>query len=73
VAFDAGAVAETMDGAGVLVKRKEFDWIAEAMGKVAADGEVREAVLKGQDERVARYRAMDLEGELRRQLAGLLN
>jgi glycosyltransferase involved in cell wall biosynthesis len=72
VAYDAGAVAETMDGAGILVKRKEFDWIAEAMGKVAADGEVREAVLKGQDNRVARYRAMDLEGELRRQLAGLL-
>lgn len=70
VAYAAAAVPETMDGAGVLVREKRFDWIAETLGRVAEPGPLREALLAGQRERIRRYRARDLEAELRAALAG---
>lgn len=72
LAYAAGAVSETMDGAGVLFHEKRFDLIAEAMGRVAEDAALREAILKGQDERLARYEAQDLPGALRKSLEPLL-
>ena len=72
VAFDAGAVAETMDGAGVLVREKNYPLIAETLGRIAADEPLRKAIVAGQDARLARYEALDLEGDLRRFLAPLL-
>ena len=55
VAYAAGAVPETLDGAGVLVREKRFDLIAEILGRVAEDEPLRAAILKGQRERLARY------------------
>jgi len=72
VAFDAGAVAETMDGAGVLIKRKSFDVIAETVARVGADQPLREAIIRGQTERLARYEQLDIPGQLRAALAPLL-
>jgi glycosyltransferase involved in cell wall biosynthesis len=72
VAYAAAAVPETMDGAGVLVREKRFDWIAEALHLAACPGPVREAILSGQRERIRRYRARDLEAELRAALSGWL-
>jgi glycosyltransferase involved in cell wall biosynthesis len=37
VAYAAGAVPETLDGAGVLVREKRYDLIAEVLGRVAED------------------------------------
>ena len=59
-AVAAGAVPETLDGAGVLFDRGEDEEsIAETVGRVLHDGALREAVLRRQDERLARFRARD--------------
>lgn len=73
LAFAAGAVPETMDGAGLLFKDKQFDQVAEMIGRLDGDEKFRAAVLKKQDERIARYTQTDLAGALRQHLAPLLN
>ena len=72
VAYAAGAVPDTMDGAGILFHEKRYDWIAETMGRVVRDAALRAAVVRGQQDRIARYRARDLAAELRLHMAPLL-
>lgn len=72
VAHAAGAVPETLDGAGVLVREKNYDLIAETLGRVSEDAPLRAALLRGQRERLARYERQDLEADLKRLLAPLL-
>jgi len=73
VAYDAGAIAETMDGAGVLLLEKRYDWIAETLGRITGDAALRRALVAGQAERVARYEARDLGQEIRTALTPLLS
>ena len=62
----AGAVPETLDGAGVLVRPEDPpEVVAETIGRVLSDPALREAVLRKQDERLARFRARDAWAELR--------
>jgi glycosyltransferase involved in cell wall biosynthesis len=72
VAYRAGAVPETLDGAGVLFAAKEFEPVAELLGRLVLDTPLRAAVIAGQRQRLARYRDRDLEHELREHLAPLL-
>ncbi len=72
VAYAAGAVPETLDGAGVLLREKRFDLIAEVLGRITEDEPLRAAILKGQRERLARYERQDLAADLKRFLAPLL-
>ncbi len=72
VAHAAGAVPETLDGAGVLLREKRFDLIAEVLGRVTEDEPLRAAILHGQRERLARYEQQDLAAALKRYLAPLL-
>ncbi|OVE76371.1 hypothetical protein BVX97_01145 [bacterium E08(2017)] len=72
LAYAAAAVPETLDGSGVLFKEKDYEAVAEMMGRIVKDKPFREAVLKGQQERIARYRNRDLEAELKTHLAPLL-
>ncbi|MFA5044168.1 MAG: glycosyltransferase [Kiritimatiellia bacterium] len=72
LAFAAGAVPETLDGAGVLVREKRWDYIAEMMGQLTRRGPLREAVLRGQQKRLERYQKRSLEAELKEYLAPLL-
>ncbi len=65
LAYEAAAVPETMGGAGVLFTEKRFDLVAEMMGRLTGDTAFREAVLKGQRERIARYEHRDPSVELR--------
>ena len=73
LAYAAAAVPETLDGAGVLFHEKNYEMIAEMMGKLVHDSALREAVLKGQRERLKRFEDRNLEEELRGHLAPLLN
>jgi glycosyltransferase involved in cell wall biosynthesis len=50
MAFEAGAVAETLGGAGVLVREKRFDEIAEMAHLLVHDEDIRRKVITGQDE-----------------------
>ena len=73
LAHAAAAVPETLDGAGVLFTDKDFAAVAAMAHRLARDQALREAVLKGQDERLARYTRQDLAGTLRAHLAPLLS
>ena len=65
-AVAAGAVPETLDGAGVLFDPATDEAaIAETVGRVLRDPALKEAVLRKQDERLARFRARDEWAELR--------
>ena len=72
IAYAAGAVPETLAGAGVLLRDKAFDLIAETLGRVAEDEKLRRALLATQRERLARYERQDLAAELKRLLQPLL-
>ncbi|MGI6088220.1 MAG: glycosyltransferase [Kiritimatiellia bacterium] len=75
LAYAAGAVPETMAGAGILFRRKRWEYVAELIGLLARDHRdqtLREAIIRRQRERVAEYRQRDLATELRAHLAPLL-
>ena len=56
----AGAVPETLDGAGVLFSPSDSpELVAETVGRVLADPALRAAVVKKQDGRLARFLARD--------------
>lgn len=60
VAYDAGAVRETLQGGGVLLKEKDPQVVAELLGVLMSDGAMRTAVLKTQAEALARIRSVDI-------------
>ena len=65
-AWAAGAVPETLDGAGVLFAQgTPPEVMAETIHRVLSDPALRTEVVKRQDERYARFRARDIWAELR--------
>ena len=56
VAFAAGAVEETMNGGGILVRQKQFHGIAAVLDKLDRDPRFREKVLTSQQIALERYR-----------------
>lgn len=72
IAYDAGAVAETMDGAGVLIRDKQFDVIAETVMRVATDQALKQAIVQGQHERLKRYEQQDIPGMMKQAITPLL-
>ncbi len=72
LAYAAGAVPETLDGAGVLFREKDGPAVAEMMGELVRNRPLRDAVLDGQRARLARYRARKPEEDMRAALAPLL-
>lgn len=72
LAYAAAAVPETMDGAGVLFREKRFDLVAEMMGMLARNKPFRDAILRGQLERIKRYQRNNPADKLRSCLAPLI-
>lgn len=68
VAFDAGAVRETLQGGGILLTEKEPEVVAELLGMVMGDAVFRDAVLKTQAAALARIRSVDIGERLDRVL-----
>lgn len=60
VALDAGAVKETLRGGGVLLSGEPPEVIAELLGKLITDVSFRAAVLKTQEQALARIRSVDI-------------
>lgn len=48
IAFDSGAVAETMGGAGLLFSRKRMEEVVSLMAEVVFDPALRERIVEGQ-------------------------
>jgi glycosyltransferase involved in cell wall biosynthesis len=65
------AVADTLGDAGVQFTEKSFPEIAEVGRRLAAPGPLRDAVLAGQDRRVAAFRPESVEARLRAHLQSL--
>jgi glycosyltransferase involved in cell wall biosynthesis len=59
VAHAAGAVADTLDGGGVLLETKAPDLVAEVLDRVVRDAALRRAVLATQERVMTRLRATD--------------
>ncbi len=64
MAFDAGAVPDTMGGGGVLIREKQFEEIAEMAHVLVHDDEVRQRVIDSQDRVIEALDARDEEGLL---------
>lgn len=65
VAYDGGAVGETLGGAGVLLRTLDPPFVAEVVHRVATDARLREEILRGQAERVAALERVPREELLR--------
>jgi glycosyltransferase involved in cell wall biosynthesis len=72
VAYGAGAVPETLGGAGLLFSPKDLEIAAELVATAVYDRNVREQVIAGQRERVGAFRSEMIEHQLRRTLRALL-
>ena len=65
IAYDAGAVRETLRGGGLLLQDKRPELVAELLDRVTRGGELRRAVLASQATAIAGIRATDFGALLR--------
>jgi len=72
IAYDSTAVPYTLDGAGVLIKHKRVDQVAELVNIVAHDEKTKEKVLRGQRQRLKRFKDQDLEMIILQSLTNLM-
>jgi glycosyltransferase involved in cell wall biosynthesis len=73
VAYAAGAVPETLGGAGLLFEPKDLELAAELLGTVVYDREVRTRVLQGQRTRLRAFAPAAIEARVRQTIGELLN
>jgi glycosyltransferase involved in cell wall biosynthesis len=64
LAYAAGAVPETLGGAGVLFAPKDLELAAEAMGMLVYDRPFRESVVIGQRRRLTDFAPARIEQRL---------
>ena len=64
VAYDAGAVAETLGGTGVLVRTREPRFLAELVARVARDAELRLDLCRRQLQRAAELESFPRDEKL---------
>jgi glycosyltransferase involved in cell wall biosynthesis len=72
IAYDAGAVAETLQGGGVLLRDKPVAEVAALLDGLATDETLRSSVLEGQRRALGRLRATDFRALLLDRLAPVL-
>ena len=73
LAYAAGAVPETLGGAGVLFEPKDLELAAEMMGTLVYDRPVRDRVIDGQRRRLQDFSPARIEAALMRALQQVLN
>jgi glycosyltransferase involved in cell wall biosynthesis len=71
VAYEVGAVPETLGGSGILVKTKDYAAVAELIGLLAEDGDLRARIIERQRERLQDF-LPEKVGERLRELLGNL-
>jgi glycosyltransferase involved in cell wall biosynthesis len=71
LARDAGAVAETLDGVGVLFHDPDPRLVAETAFEVLADPVLRASIVGRQNRRIDAFRRRDVDAELRALFAPL--
>jgi L-malate glycosyltransferase len=73
VAYAAGAVPETLGGAGLLFQPKDLELAAELLGTVVYDRDVRARVLHGQRRRLQDFAPERIEAQLKSTLAAFVS
>jgi glycosyltransferase involved in cell wall biosynthesis len=71
LAYAAGAVPETLDGAGVLFAPKDLEVAAEMLGMLVYDRPVRDRVLEGQRRRLREFAPAKIEARITQMLSTL--
>jgi L-malate glycosyltransferase len=71
IATDSTAVPDTLGGAGILVREKKVDRIAELVDIVAHDQELRASVIRGERERLKDFQSQGREPFLLQMIARL--
>lgn len=61
IAYDCTAVPYTLGGAGVLIKNKRVDFVAELVRMVAHDKKLRNEIIEGQRERLRKFKVANQE------------
>jgi len=72
IAYDAGAVRETLKGGGILLREKRPEVVAELIGDVLTDGRLRTSVLATQARAVREIRGTDFGALLLERLRPVL-
>jgi glycosyltransferase involved in cell wall biosynthesis len=72
LAYDAGAVRETLRGGGLLLKDKSPELVAEVLERVTHGGDLRRVLLASQKRAVAEIRGTDFSALLRDRLRSVL-
>jgi len=73
LAYAAGAVPETLGGAGMLFEPKDLELAAEMLGTLVYDRPVRDRVIAGQRRRLQDFSPARIEASLMRALQQVLN
>src|SRR5215510_14754937 len=71
LAYGAGAVPETLGGAGMMFAPKDLEVAAEMLGTLVSDKPVRNGVLEGQRRRLKDFAPERIEARLKQVLATL--
>ena len=71
IAYDCTAVPFTLDGAGVLIGHKKVEYVAELIDLVAHQKKVRQDIIRGQQERLERFKKIDKQKILLRMIEEL--
>jgi glycosyltransferase involved in cell wall biosynthesis len=71
IAYDSTAVPETLDGAGILIRDKRAERVAELLDIVTHDQNLRENIIRGQKERLEKLQAQGRESFLLQMIARL--
>jgi len=72
IAYDAGAVRETLHGGGLLLRDKRPDLVAELLDRLTHGGPLRRAVLEREARAIARIRSTDFGALLADRLSPVL-
>ncbi|UCE43145.1 MAG: glycosyltransferase family 4 protein [Candidatus Aminicenantes bacterium] len=59
IAYDCTAVPFTLDGAGILIKNKKVDYVAELVDIVVHQKKLRQDIIQGQRQRLERFKNID--------------
>jgi hypothetical protein len=72
IAYEAGAVRETLHGGGLLLQDKTPDLVAELLDRVTHGGPLRRAVLESQARAIAAIRGTDFGAVLAERLSSVI-
>lgn len=60
VAYSAGAVPETLNGAGILIKEKNFPFIAELIEELLSNQDFKNKIIQKQNQRLESYKQIPI-------------